>query len=363
MPVRSLLSRGVRSPAQLLRLSALSRLLPALLGAVLCSVPHAQAQSADTAAVENASLWDVLEQLARERGRSLLFEVDAAQLKSIPSPRLSSQQPLPAALDQVLGNTPFGWRSGPGGEIVIFRASATSVPLNTLQIDGTAEREAVASPRQGDAFSAISVATRGQRIDAAELARFERADYSIIGRRAPNVSGVGPQLAIRGVEQGSGLNSTVQLKLDGMPLSAQYALQGLLPLRLAAIDYLRGPRTSLDALGGLGGAIVLSSELPRAVKNGELRAGVLEQGGRRLNGYWAPSDALSGHSWAVNATAIRRPQDIGDVHSGSNSRADQAQLTARGLYEPDARPELACSGPLCNRQQHRSAHATTLALL
>lgn len=324
-----------------------SRLRSALLVALLGACPWAVAQSDATVTVPaGASLWDALEKLARQSQRSLLFEVDAAQLRALPDPGAAAAdsadpRSLQQALDRILHNTPFGWRQGSNGEIVIFRASAVHVPLETLSIDGVADGETVATPGQGDAFTGASVATQGQRIDGAELARFERADYSVLGRRAPNVTGVGPQLAIRGVEQGVGLNSTVQLTLDGMPLSAQYAVQGLLPLRLAAIDYLRGPRTSLDALGGLGGAIRISSELPQATRNGELRAGVLEDGGRRLNGYWAPSDAFSGHTWALNATAIRRPQDIDDAYSSRGQQADQAQIIGRGVYEPDALPELA----------------------
>ncbi|MCB1553064.1 MAG: TonB-dependent receptor [Xanthomonadales bacterium] len=288
-------------------------------------------------------LWQLLDQLARDTRRSLIFEVEADALRAVPHAPLRGSFEVAAALDALLHDTPFRWRVDAHGQIVIFRAESLNLSLSPLNIDGqpiTGGSSAATNARsiEGPPGAAPSPVTLGQRLDGAVLAPLHRADISLLGRRAPNVSGAGPQLAIRGVELGLGLSTTATLSVDGMPLSADFALQGELPARLSAIDYLRGPRTSLDALGGLGGAIRVFSDEPAPPAQGEWRLRGLAPAGFGLGVLWAPSDALSGHSWMLNASAGRRERNIQGVDETSPASADQAQIVARGIYEPDLWP-------------------------
>lgn len=286
------------------------------------------------------SLWQMLEQLASRTGRSILFEVDAAALRAESRVPLQGRFDMQSALDALLENTRFGWRIDENGQVVVFEAKTLDVPLSRLDIAGRRESPSAerSSPRRSE--PAAGSITRGRRLEGAEIAPLIRADFSRLGRRVPNVSGVGPQLAIRGVEQGLGLSSTVALSLDEMPLGAHYAQQGQLPMRLSRVDYLRGPRTSLDALGGLGGAIHVLSDEPAPAAGGEWRLRAAPQGGLGLGAYWAPGHGLSGHSWALSAAAVRRPEEVRNVDQAGPPSAVQGQIGARGIFEPDGWPEL-----------------------
>lgn len=320
-----------------------SRTWPALLLSLvfgLLPVAHAQTDaSSDELHIVAGSLWAGLEQLARQSGRSLVFEVSADKLRAQSQAGLQGRHDLDAALNALLHNTGFHWRVE-GEQLIIFERSSLNVSLDRLQIDGRTVNANDGAAARPPAAQTTTAADYGQRLDALRLAPLQSADFGLLGRQAPNVSGIGPQLAIRGVEQGTGVGATAQVSLDDMPLGPHYLLHAQLPTRLSEANYLRGPRTGWESLGGLGGAIRLHTAEPAPVRSGEASLHGADNGDRGFNVYWTPTDALSGHSWALSAASNWRESEVQNQLGPAPARARHSQASARGLFEPDQWPEL-----------------------
>ena len=87
------------------------------------------------ATLSAASLWEALQQLAAQHQVRVTSRAGEA-LRVEPAAAVALPDPLDAALDRLLRDTPFRWRRLPTGMIVVEPRATARLRLEPLQIAG-----------------------------------------------------------------------------------------------------------------------------------------------------------------------------------------------------------------------------------
>jgi outer membrane receptor protein involved in Fe transport len=155
-------------------------------------------------------------------------------------------------------------------------------------------------------------------------------------RRAPNVSGQGEGMTIRGIERGASATATSNVYLDGIPVGARVLELGALP-QLERADYRRGPRAIPDGLGAMAGVIRLETVAPRPESDAHAELSWIADDGGEAR---ADLSRALGQSGALARLALaeqRTPGRVDDPITGERDidARQQRLLHGRLLYEPD----------------------------
>jgi iron complex outermembrane recepter protein len=313
-----------------------------LLAAMLAVAGSAvRAQDAVELALPRGELWSGLQALAAASGERVIVPAGSATLAGAEHAPLSGRFTLAAALDRLLAGTGLAWRRDAQGSILIEPARRGRAQLAPLRIeaDEAALRATASAPGAAarDAHEAIGpVALDGVRLAAVPPRR--AADLL---RRAPNVSGNGEHLSIRGVERGAGADATASVYLDGIPLGTRLLERIALP-PLQRADFRRGPRAIRDGVGAMAGVIRFETTDPLPEATAQARVAYVAPRGSEASAEAGGQLGAAGPVAVLRAGLRREPGTLDNATTG-DARIDagrQAWLQGRALFEPDAVPAL-----------------------
>ncbi len=295
-------------------------------------------RAADPVAIEldAGPLWSGLQELARLSGQRILVPGGSASLGGLKHPPLHGTMDLEAALDQALADTGFGWRRDAYGSILIVPLQRAKADLETLHI--AAEAETLSDTVPGGAEPANTRLERSgpSRIDGARLLALPAERFDDLLRRAPNVSGQGQGLAIRGIERGGAGVATSSVYLDGIPLGGRVLESGALP-PLQRVQYLRGPRSLWEGPGAMAGVIRLETLDPQYDFGMHGRASASDDASAELRVGGTGQIGSNGPALRLNAIEQRAGGSIDNPRTGQRDidETRQTLLQGRMLYEPD----------------------------
>jgi iron complex outermembrane receptor protein len=305
-----------------------------------CLVAAADCACAETALsldLPAGELWPGLQRIAHESGQRILVPDGSSALAPLRHPALHGRMSVEQALDRMLEGSGFRWQRDRDGSISIVALARADATLAPLRIDGEAPGADASSAPGGWASGFVPqpgspVATlEGARLDAVPVRSFAE-----LLRRAPNVSGQGEGMTIRGIERGASATATSNVYLDGIPVGARVLELGALP-QLERADYRRGPRAIPDGLGAMAGVIRLETVAPRPESDAHAELSWIADDGGEAR---ADLSRALGQSGALARLALaeqRTPGRVDDPITGERDidARQQRLLHGRLLYEPD----------------------------
>jgi hypothetical protein len=326
---------------------ALSAALALALSAGACADPVAPLD-ARVELVRAPSVFAQLQALAAQAQVRIIVTDAARRLEHAPARTAATgTTTLRDALDAILAQSGFAWRTSPEGSILIEPAAArdaVDVPLDPLHVRDT--------PLESGAPGAAEVERFDRGIGAGGATRLERDTlparvalrFDDILRRAVNVSGHGSAFSIRGIERGSDAAATSTIRLDGIPLGGRTLDAGALSIDdLDRIAYERGPRSVWDGFGSLAGAVEHATRDPSPDPERAVAASADGDGGAHAHASLGGETPLAGLTARAALDARVEAGFNRNVARGEEQidRKRQWSLLARAVYEPDALPGIA----------------------
>lgn len=283
-------------------------------------------------------LWPGLQALALASGQRIFVPAGSARLEGLAHPAMDGVYRLDAALDLLLADSDHRWERDARGSILIVPRQRAHAGLEKLRIAATVP-PADASTAPGSGVPADSRLARSgpNRIEGARLTTLPAQNFDELLRRAPNVSGQGTGLAIRGIERGAAGVATSNVYLDGIPLGTRLLESAALP-PLQRVHYLRGPRSLWEGAGALAGVIRLETTDPLYEKAADLRVSAAYDDHAELRGAVTGQLGSAGPAMRLNAIEQYSGGSIDNAITGASDidRMRQTLLQGRLLWEPDA---------------------------
>jgi len=282
-------------------------------------------------------LWPALQELARLSGQRVLVPGGSATLAGENHGALGGEYTLEEALDALLRDGGHGWRRDAQGSILIVPRRRAQADLDTLHIQAEAEAaDSATTPAAGVPADTRFERSGPVRIDGARLTTLPAESVDELLRRAPNVSGQGDGLSIRGIERGAAGVATSNVYLDGIPLGTRLLESAALP-PLQRVHYLRGPRSLWEGPGAMAGIIRLETEDPGYEFGGDLRAALSSGEQADLRASLTGQLGRRGPALRLNALEQRTGGSIDNAATGAEDidRTRQHLQQGRLLWEPD----------------------------
>lgn len=289
-----------------------------------------------------STLWDAVQRLAARHRITVLVDDDAREPLSRPAvAQAPAAGDLASSLRTLFANSELTWEWVDATTLKVRAASSVSLQLDTLRVEGLQPPHAMQDRALG-----IDPSFDWRRQPEAQVlsgAALQSAGADRIGallRRAPNVSGSGPSLSVRGIERGQGTLATTEIRLDELPLTTASLRRSLLPPVLDSVLFQRGPRTAIDSFGGLAGAISIRTPRPAPTSASAYRAALSTDGGHSaaaVGQHGLPALGLSG---ALQLGLSRTPVGIRLMDGVRSPDARASVVHGRSIWEPDAWPAL-----------------------
>ena len=293
--------------------------------------------------LDEGTLLDAVAAISRTSGIRIVFAPGTRELERhrLSAP-LAGELTTRAALDALVRGSNLRWRVDAFGTVQLERTDGTAeVELPTLTIEDSKlnvpqdRGVTVKAPDLDiDAQTAAATVLQGPLLEAQVIQRIDD-----LLRRAPNVSGRGSSLSIRGIERGDETAITASVYLDGIPIGGRALDFGLFGLdRLARVEYQRGPRSLWEGVGALAGTIRLETTDPTPERRATVGAEADDSGD--LNRVRAAVNGELMPGLSARATFERREQPgfIDNVYREEESidRSTERSSSVKFLYEPDS---------------------------
>jgi outer membrane receptor protein involved in Fe transport len=296
------------------------------------------AAAAITLALPAGDLWQGLQELALASGQRILVPAGSESLAGLRHPALEGEFTLEAALDRLLAGSGYRWERDARGSLLILPRQRARADLETLRIAAEADApDANTTPASGTPADSRWERSGPSHVEGDRLTTLPAQDFDDLLRRAPNVSGQGDGLAIRGIERGAAGAATSNVYLDGVPLGTRFIETAALP-PLQRVHYLRGPRSLWEGPGAMAGIIRLETPDPAYEPGGELRASAAS--GDRFDLRAGATGQIGDAGPAVRLHAIEQQHggSIDNAVTGERGidRSHQTLVQGRLLWEPDA---------------------------
>lgn len=291
-----------------------------------------------TLTLQPGPLWPGLQELALASGQRIFVPAGSQSLEAYSHAALSGDFTLGEALDALLASSGHRWERDPRGSILILPKQRAQADLDTLRIAAQAESSNESTtPASGTPADSRWQRSGPTRIEGARLATVPAQDFDDLLRRAPNVSGQGDGLAIRGIERGAAGAATSNVYLDGVPLGTRFLETAALP-PLQRVHYLRGPRSLWEGPGAMAGIIRLETPDPAYEPGAELRASAATGGHYDLRAGATGQLGRVGPAVRLHAIEQRTGGSIDNAITGEHGidRTEQTLVQGRMLWEPDA---------------------------
>ena len=291
-----------------------------------------------TLSLPAGELWQGLQQLALASGQRILVPAGSASLAGLKHAALEGEYTLQAALDLLLADSGHRWERDARGSILVLPRQRVQADLETLHIEAIAEagRQST-TPASGTPADSRWERSGPTRIEGARLTTLPAQDFDELLRRAPNVSGQGDGLAIRGIERGAAGAATSNVYLDGVPLGTRFIETAALP-PLQRVHYLRGPRSLWEGPGAMAGIIRLETPDPAYEPGAELRASAASGGNYDVRAGVTGQLGRVGPALRLHAIEQRDGGSTDNAITGEQGidRSRQTLVQGRLLWEPDA---------------------------
>lgn len=306
------------------------------LALALLLAPLAHSAALVPLSLDAGPLWAGLQQFAQVTGQRVLVPDGSSALASLRHPALSGTYSVDDALDRLLAGSGYTWRRDARGSILVIRAREMHSTLDTLEIQADALQ--APSPSTPGAWTRGDPAAGGIAAPPLVGARLQAAPPRRVGdvlRRAPNVSGQGVGLSIRGIERGANIGATSGVYLDGIPLGTHLLDEAALP-DLQRVDYLRGPRPIRDGSGAMAGVLRMETPEPHPEADASLRLSATPRE-RELRLRGAGQIAGLGPSYSGGIVLQQDAGSIDNIATGERGvdAGEEGLLQGRLLYEPD----------------------------
>ena len=289
-------------------------------------------------ALPAGELWRGLQELALASGQRIFVPAGSASLDGLRHVAVEGEFTLAEALDRLLAGSGHRWERDARGSILVLPRQRVQADLETLHIAAEAEAaDESTAPVSGTPADSRWERSGPTRIEGARLTTLPAQDFDELLRRAPNVSGQGDGLAIRGIERGAAGVATSSVYLDGVPLGTRFLETAALP-PLQSVQYLRGPRSLWEGPGAMAGIIRLETPDPAYEPGAELRASAADGGHADLRAGVTGQIGRAGPSVRMHAIQQHTGGDIDNAITGAKGidRSRQTLLQGRLLWEPDA---------------------------
>lgn len=295
------------------------------------------------------SLLDAVAAVSEASGLRIVFAPATRELEVRALQRaLRGRHTAAAALDRLLEGTELRWRVDPYGTVRIDRGAGTAeVALETLTIEDSALADEADLPpdatRAGTPpYSIDATGASSTVLETPALAEQPIARFDDLLRRAPNVSGHGSSVAIRGIQRGDESAITASVYLDGIPLGGRALDFGLFGLdRLTRVEFQRGPRSLWEGVGALAGTIRLDTGDPTPERKADAGAELGDHDAHRAR-VMANGQVMQGLSARVSLESRAEPGFIDNVVRDElgNDASAQRSGTVKLVYEPDDLEQL-----------------------
>ena len=282
-------------------------------------------------------LWPGLQALALASGQRIFVPAGSASLEGLVHPPIAGRFAVDAALDALLADGSHRWERDARGSILILPRQRAHADLEKLRIAATAAPTgASTTPGNSAPTDSRLVPSGPRRIEGARLTTLPALNFDELLRRAPNVSGQGARLAIRGIERGAASVATSNVYLDGIPLGTRLLESAALP-PLQRVLYLRGPRSLWEGAGAMAGVIRLETADPLYDFGGDVRASAAHDDNYELRSAITGQLGSAGPAMRLNAITQHDGGSIDNAITGARDidRQRQAVLQGRLLWEPD----------------------------
>ncbi|QDQ27200.1 TonB-dependent receptor [Chitinimonas arctica] len=346
MDIRSTRKRNALLLASKLSLACLS---------AMALVPASHAAETTTSAAQNyripaGRLADQLKLFSQQSGKALL--VDEALVKNLNGPAVQGSHSPQGALALLLADAGMHATANKDGS---FKVGAAEGALAAVTVTG----EKIDRSMQ-ETTTAVTV-LRGRDVDVGG----SRSVYEVVSR-APNVTANGAGIPnIRGVAGTgpstgvfsfiSGARPRVSTSVDGVSESwsgQRYVDSGLWDV--AQMEVMSGPQSTTQGRNTIGGAIVVNTNDPTFHREGAVRAGYENKGGKALLAGMVSGPLVEDElAFRITAEGLRGKGFINypGEWPWDPSEIRRSSVRAKLLWQPKAAPGLSAKLTLSRRDQ------------
>ncbi|MDY6945529.1 MAG: TonB-dependent receptor [Pseudomonadota bacterium] len=295
-------------------------------------------------------LADALDMLGRQSGLQIMYS-DSTPAREIRVAALSGRLTVDDALNQLLVDTGLEAEHVNANTVVLRRAPARRTTSSEARGQVVIDHDAVASApveevtvtarkreeRLQDVPASIAAATAETiaQLNLVSVTEMDAVAPGLTFVSNPSRFGSGPSIALRGIStqtQSSGVQESVGIVIDGVPISRAKA--GSFPdlNDTARVEVLRGPQGTLFGKNASAGVISISTKNPSAQPESDLSVGYGTYNERTLTG--SVSGPLVDDVLLGRLAAYRKSRDgfVTNIYDGSKWEVDD-QIGARGKLQ------------------------------